>query len=276
MGRIAQLGSGAKRAGWMLTAPEKWLYRRGVLRVQRLALPDFLGIGLARSGTGWLWRNLIHHPEVQWRADREVGYFNSHFGRSVRSYASHFAAAGPGQRGDVTPGYAYLSPKRIEFVKALMPDAKVILLLREPLSRAWSEAMLHSVGKRDQPPTDFDWDEFSRSLIGLAQRADYVEILRRWEAVYSPDRIFVGFLDDIENEPLSVLRDLMEFLSLSTDVDWDSFPAAVKHNASIHTAVPQEYRELLAQIYLPRMEGMRVRFGKHVDAWQESLTDLDR
>lgn len=115
--------------------------------------PDFLVVGAKRGGTTSLWRYLCEHPGVRTlfpKPERIKGlyYFDENYSRGERWYRSHFPTAAtrslaarrlghPVVAGEASPYYLYhpLAPER---VAATVPDALVIVLLRDPVERAFS------------------------------------------------------------------------------------------------------------------------------------------
>lgn len=121
--------------------PDKWLYSTGILSGKTLCLPDFLGIGTQKAGTTWLRLNLLAHPEVfcstvrtggQW----ELHYFNNNFCKSLRFYSRFFEPGRDKVKGDITPNYCIIPRGRIRFIRRIMPDVKLIFLMRNPIDRA--------------------------------------------------------------------------------------------------------------------------------------------
>ncbi len=108
-----------------------------------MTLPTFLGIGVPRGGTTWLHALLETHPEIYMPSRRkEVRFFDAHFEQGTEWYESFFC--GPEQRGmfravgEVSPQYIYCEdcPRRIS---ELLPDVRLILMLRHPVDRAYSQ-----------------------------------------------------------------------------------------------------------------------------------------
>ena len=129
---------GALRLGW---------------RPRRVAhLPDFLGIGAQKAGTTWLHENLRCHPELYLPDAKELHYFDWDFHQSLRSYAEHFRDGADRVKGEITPGYSILSSIRIALIKDLMPDLRLLFLVRNPISRAWSQALMNLVGRTNRHP----------------------------------------------------------------------------------------------------------------------------
>jgi hypothetical protein len=105
--------------------------------------PDFVGVGTQRSGTSWWFRQIIIHPRVAW-ADgvhlKEVHYFDSLAGVDVLTpeqkelYTRYFPRPDFGHiAGEWTPRYAYdgVMPQ----IAQAVPDARVLVMLRDPVER---------------------------------------------------------------------------------------------------------------------------------------------
>ena len=107
-------------------------------------LPDFLGIGVQKGGTTTLQRLLEQHPQVYLPPCKELHYFSLHYGQGEAWYQQQFEAAAPDQRcGEITPYYLF-HPQVPARIHALLPEAKLIVLLRDPVERALSQ-VAHSM-----------------------------------------------------------------------------------------------------------------------------------
>lgn len=265
--RWRQLSSDLKRRAWVLTYPEKWLYRRGLLPLDRLTLPDVLGIGLARCGTTWLYWNLEAHPEIQKRSShKELHYFDDHFGRPLGWYSAQFGRAA-GVRVDVTPGYAHLSAERIGFVTDIMPDAKYIMLFRDPFEQAWSETLRRRVKARGITYEETDEDLVERTLKYVATVTNYVDALDRWQSFVPPEQLFIGFYEDVASRPKEFLTEVFDYIGIDSSVDWAHFPYAERANANKPIPLPPRYRSLLYEINRERIPALRERFGSRAEGW---------
>jgi hypothetical protein len=107
-----------------------------------LRYPDFFIVGAGKAGTTALWRYLSSHNEIYMTKDirfKELGYFSDNYGVSdEKKYLEFFSEAKPNQRiGESCHTYltAPESPKRI-FTK--LPNARIIIMLRDPVKRAYS------------------------------------------------------------------------------------------------------------------------------------------
>ncbi len=138
----------------------------GVRTSDRRPLPDFLIIGTKRGGTTSLWNYLIQHPLVPrlfpaWNT-KSAHYFEEHWGRGEAWYRSHFPTerqrealakrhGGPVRVGEAAPLYMF-HPLAAQRVAALMPTVKLIVLLRDPVERAyshWKERRTHGIEPLD-------------------------------------------------------------------------------------------------------------------------------
>ncbi len=128
-----------------------WLYRR--LTAPSRPLPDFLIVGAQRCGTSWTYRTLGEHPRIlrAWR--KEVQYFDRAraFARGPNWYRAHFPRRPPGHlTGEATPSYLYV-PAAMPRLAALVPHARLIVLLRDPVDRAYSHYQ-HQLPARHRAP----------------------------------------------------------------------------------------------------------------------------
>jgi len=106
-------------------------------------LPTFLGIGVPKAGTTWLYDLMAAHPNVYVSAKlKEVHYFDRHFAKGSEWYEGFFPSLRDSPQyaalGEVTPQYLYCQacPQRIA---AQLDHPQFILILRNPVKRAWSD-----------------------------------------------------------------------------------------------------------------------------------------
>lgn len=177
---------------------------------------DFVGIGAARCGTSWLTRCLGEHPAVFIPGKKELKYFDNDFlyEPTMRALRRHFTAAGPDVlRGEFSPRYM-TSRVGLERIAAACPDIRVIVSLRHPVDRMFSEYCFFRFNLKREPSSDFlsaldgpfGPEYFDRSL--------YAKHLEHVQQLFPPHRIHVVLYDDITERPLEVLDRLFEFLGI--------------------------------------------------------------
>lgn len=251
-------------------AVDRWSYAQGLRSAHHLALPDFLGIGAQKSGTSWLAENLRLHPEIFVSDEKEVHYFDRDYHRSLRYYASHFAKAGGRVKGEITPAYAILDPKMIRFIQKLMPDLRLIYIIRNPVERAWSQACMNLVSIPGRAFDEVGRNEFidhfrsPRSVL----RGDYQQCVDNWLDCFSEDQLLIEFFEDIARQPQQLLERVFDHLHVSQPVDWGLFPLNEKVFAGDTEPMPSEFREILADMYAGEMAALHQRFGEKTSAWQ--------
>ena len=259
-----------KRIRFVFSRVEKPLYWHGLLRVDRRRLPDFLGIGAGKSGTTWLYANLKNHPELYLPEVKELHYFaGSNFHQSVSAYLKFFKPGLGKVKGEISPSYATIPLPRIRFIHRLIPDLKIIFLLRNPVDRAWSHAKFPMVTGRNW---DFEsispefFFEFFRSRRCRAS-GEYTLLLRNWESFFPPEQIFIGFFEDIVSCPQQLLEQIFRFLGVSTRVDWETFPYRHRILPGADIPCPPEYVQFLRELYRDELERLEQRFGDRVKTW---------
>ncbi len=258
---------------WLLRphAPlEKWAYARGWLSTQGLRLPDFLCLGAQKAGTTWLHRNLAAHPEVYLPPGRkELRFFDQRFYLSVREYAALFEAAGQRRTGDITPNYGALPSSRIAFVRALLPGVRLILILRDPVERAWSHALMDLATSRGRAPAavaDWEWVAHFRSR-GSRRNGEYAAMLARWRARFPEPQLLVSFYDDLRDRPRELLARVFRHLGISDRVEWSRLPHAERIHGGPALAIPEAHRALLRELYRPDLERLADEFAEPVRSW---------
>jgi hypothetical protein len=149
-----------------MTMAHRLVHRAGMLG--RLATawgrsgPDFLIIGAQKCGTTSLYNYLLRHPNVAPASKRSIRFFDyePNWARGPVWYRSHFPFT-PGRRpltgrplvGESTPAYLF-HPLGGERVQKVAPHAQLIVLLRNPVDRAYSH--YHHMRRRGREPLGFE------------------------------------------------------------------------------------------------------------------------
>lgn len=216
-------------------------------------LPDFLGVGAVKAGTTWLYRNLYQHPALYLPVTKPIRYFDRHADKPIETYQAIFKPGADRLRGEFTASYSVLPMATIVRIHDLMPQAKLIFLMREPKARAWSEAKMEfSVirGFGAKPISDDDYCDFIASEQ-CRSRGDYCTILAHWMSVFPTSRIFVGLFDDVRDRPRELLSQVLDFLGVASDIDYAAFPVEQKIFEGLAATMPDRCRRLLDDMYQP-------------------------
>jgi hypothetical protein len=238
--------------------------------------PDFLGIGAQKAGTTWLHHNLQKHPEI-WVPTREdlpkgkteVHYFDKWLDKGLlddRSYALLFERGRGRITGDITPAYSILDERRIHHAHTLMPDAKIIFLMRNPVERTWSQTIqfFDRRGVKVQSLSESRLLHFF-SLKGVRLRSSYLYILKNWQKFYPEEQFFVGFLEDIHFYPDRLLHRLYRFLGASVSADYRITRDKIFSKGT--QELPTRLAAHLAQAYHEDLRKLDERFGGYASFW---------
>lgn len=275
--------------------------------------PDFLGIGAMRSGSTWLHRNLRAHPGLWLPPIKELHYFDCHAGgprlnkfsrdhlrRRLRAYRhpralrletllwdlryflrrrddawyrSLFRPARGRVAGEITPRYSILEPQAIAGVAALLPEVKLIFVMRDPLARSWSQVTRGALAELGPAARELPVAEWKRRLSseGVRRRSDYPAILRSWSAHVDADRIFLAFFEEIGTAPRELLTRLFDFLGVAAPgaVWFGAERVAGRASATPGERIPMpaEIRRHLAAEYEPVLRELHERFGGAASRW---------
>jgi hypothetical protein len=197
-------------------------------------LPDFVVIGAQRAGTTSLYWYLVQHPDIASAYTKEIHYFDRHHARSVRWYRAHFPRDGRGRiTGEATPYYLF-HPQVPARLAGALPDVKLIVVLRDPVDRAYShywhsrrfgreslsfEAAIEAEPKRLEGETerlaaDPHYASPSHEWFSYQARGRYADQLAAWMRHVPRDRFLVIESEELFRAPARVLEATTRFLGL--------------------------------------------------------------
>lgn len=287
---------------------------------EAVPIPSFLGIGVPRAGTSWLYAALQHHPKLWLPPIKELHYFDSladsldegfdlpkmsyrvrkHGRQRLKSYLSaprHFTTSlawdlrfffGDGSQewyvalftdaarrgyfvGEVTPAYALLPPEIIRNIYNISPRARIILILRDPVSRTWSNLARYAK-KHD---VSLGRDEIRQRIRNRqnVSRSQYNRMLDNWLDVFPRERVFIGFFEDLADSPREFIDQVYAFLGV------ERLGAALPRDlvAPVHTGtdaigeIPDWVFAELANAHEPELRRLRERLGGRAVAWHKRV-----
>ena len=204
------------------------------------ALPNFIIIGGVRCGTTSLYYNICKHPSVLPAAYDEIGFFDDNFHLGINWYRSMFPTrkkikkihqqTGKAITGEDTPFYIW-NKDVIKRIKGFLPDVKLIVILRNPIDRAYSN---YQMSVRDGNETK-SFEEVVKNEIRLFNtkrdnkeevnnleykksylaKGFYYEQLKHWFKMFNRKQIHVLFTENLRDNPDDTIRDIYKFLGLS-------------------------------------------------------------
>ncbi|CAK8684810.1 unnamed protein product [Clavelina lepadiformis] len=220
-------------------------------------LPRIIGIGVEKCGTGALYQFLDHHPFIRTSSNIEAHYFDfvpeADRAENLHIYLDRLPLAEPhAYVFEKSPAYFSFPPDEIPaMIKKVVPEAKILLILCEPVARVLSDFEQHVAvyKKRGKHPKikyfqNADeyvakylpivnryigkWDEkeaLAKSqqllyyhktdfLTGIITTGLYALHLKRWFQHYDQSNLMVIDGEDLFNDPGSVVEDVQEFVGL--------------------------------------------------------------
>lgn len=257
--------------------------------------PGFLIIGGQRCGTTSMYRTLSTHPAVLKAVlHKGVHYFDTSYPRGWNWYRGHFPLRATAARVERRTGtrpltfesspYYMFHPLAAERFNSDLPDAKVIILLRDPVERAYS-AHAHELargyetedfetaleledarlaGEAERIIADPAYVSHSHQHHGYLQRGRYVDHLERLEKLLGRDRMHVVDSHRFFTDPEPVYDAVLEFLGLPHT----GYPVFERHNARPRSPMPAALRARLRDHFEPYDERLEAWLG-HSVSWRE-------
>lgn len=220
--------------------------------------PDFIGIGAFRSGTSSLAIALRQHPEIDVWKYKECYYWNKRYNKQSFSwYQSQFHQGKIS--GEITPSY-FVQTDVIDRIKKHLPNAKFLLLLRDPVQATISAYWMRH-----------NWRKVRISLETLAKqmangdrpswvhRYDYPMLLTQWLGVFDREQFWIARSEDVWSNPQLHLNSLWQFLDVS-QIDTTEYP----HRAHIQRKekASEKTIKILESVFRPLNESLPDMIGQ--------------
>lgn len=224
-------------------------------------MPNFFIIGAAKSGTTTLYHYLKQHPQIYMTPVKETNFFafeeekldftGVKVNESTKSYQKEIITDIYSYRqqfenvnqeiaiGESCPSYLYI-PKAAENIKRYTPQAKVIVILRDPIERAYSN-FLHNIRERSEY-----YDNFSQAIEAESWRIKngwwwgfhyvqislYYEQVKRYFDLFGKSQVEVYLFHQLKNKPQLLLCDICQFLAIEHEQSVAQYSKLEKHNST--------------------------------------------
>ena len=224
-------------------------------------LPNLIIIGAMRSGTTSLHFYLDQHPEIAMSRIKELNFFVESkawpctWHKGADWYAKQFNDNSP-IRGEASPIYSSFpwfdgAPARLH---ALIPETKIIYLLRDPVERLISDfRLLESWGVWDCGIADIMGDLEGN---GMAQRSRYFMQLEKYLEYFPAEQIHIATFEDLISNKRETLREMFRFLGVDENFDTPQFDKVLNEtrtNAPPRTRVGRKLRKIWITAVLYRV-----------------------
>lgn len=244
--------------------------------------PTFICIGVQKSGTHSLINYLSSHPDI-YMERYEIHFFDNPQNNITNKEISEYEQIFQTDKliiGEKTPSYSYLQ-FAMDRIYNYNPNIKLILILREPISRAFSQynMNLNLIGKtlddvnEQQIHSDFEKEELIK-LSELTQSGNYFiirglydEIIEYILSKFSQNNLYIGISEEIKKDKLNEYNKIIKFLggNVLNGINgiMDGNIGEYKKN------IPKSLEQKLYNIYKPHNEKLYKILGRKIDIWEE-------
>jgi hypothetical protein len=224
-------------------------------------LPGFVIIGTQKGGTSSLYHYLTSHPDSAPAFTKEVHFFNRWHHKGIDWYRAFFPLeAEAAITGEASPNYL-VHPPSAGRLGAALPQAKVIIMLRNPVDRAYSQYRMQrrrgserrsfELAIADEPPRQLDDDgdlDLAWARAAYRGRGLYADQIEPWLEAIVPARLLVLRSEDFFADPSSVYRETTDFLGMRP---WLPDRFCVLQEGGDHEPLMPEIAIRLAEWYEP-------------------------
>jgi hypothetical protein len=182
---------------------------------------DFIGIGAQRCATTWISQCLKEHPQICFSLKKEVDFFTREE-KDLKYYKSFFDhCLNKKVRGEFSPQYMhpeYVSvEKTAQRIKKNFPDVKLMVCLRNPIERAYSQYFLEkSPGEKPSLPPTFE-EAISKNFHNCVKAGFYYTLLKPYLDLFPRKNILILIYEDIKKDPLKFIQSIYSFLEIDSN-----------------------------------------------------------
>jgi hypothetical protein len=253
-------------------------------------LPNAVILGAQKAGTTTLFDLLARHPFVLTSCIKEVHFFDLQQARGLDWYRAHFPLArqaenlgSPGLHPvvlEASPYYLFhpAVPARLTRV---LPHARLIVLLRDPVARAWSHywhertrgyewrspeaalarESLRLAGEEERLLADQKYQSHAHRHFSYVGRSRYAAQLERWFAHFPREQVLVLRSEDLFSCPATIVTKVLRFLGLAPPAEPDPQQWAGALNVGHYQPLPRALRKHLGTQLEPASEALRTLLG---------------
>jgi len=228
-------------------------------------LPNFLVIGAMRCATGWIRQCLNEHPDI-FIARLETHFFDRNFENGLGWWEeTHFSDYNDERAvGEKTATYLH-DPRVPRRIANIIPEAKLICCLRDPIDRTFSHYLMWARDRSDTNTPNFS--EVATIESDFVQRSLYFKQLRWFLEEFPREKILIKIYEDKEKAPLPFIQDIFRYLDVDStfippSLDLQIKPGAIENvnrfwfatsRVLLHPSAPRTFKKLYKKIR-PRWE----------------------
>jgi len=252
-------------------------------------LPDFLIIGFVKCGTTSLYEYLLQHPSIYPPAGKEIDYFDRLYEKGINWYKVNFPLKLNSSivknlvgknftTGEASPRYIE-HPYALDRIKKTIPHAKFIILLRNPIDRAFSQYNQNlnngyeylsfedaiklekerTKGRYEKMQSDKTYYSWDYDLFAYQEHGIYVDKIKRWVDTFSKDQFLILQSEEFLKNTSVVYNKVLKFLNLPKwePVDYKLYKQQVYKKQKIDPVL----RKQLEEYFKPHNERLNKLLG---------------
>lgn len=237
-------------------------------------LPDFIIIGAPKCGTSWLQGGLGHHPHVI-TVPEEIEYFSLHLDYPFEWYAEHFARRldemkdakrAPYLLGEKSARYCAMPLENIRHLYERLPDTRLILMTRDPVSRHWAHAKQFFAKRKLINPDQAVLSMRRRKLFNFFETmrplGEFSNIIANWTSVYPKEQLLVLSQEKALTSPQEILDAVREHLGLAADFEPDSLAFMTRQrNRGPNVQMPADVAKFLEEMFASERQWLHDFYG---------------
>jgi hypothetical protein len=250
-------------------------------------LPTFVGLGSQRSASTWLHSVLKAHPQITMTSRKEVAYFGKQIQwHNLNWYTDLFRDPSglPTRaiRGDISPWYSRLRRHSVESLRRMIPDLKAVLIIRNPIARSWSQAMVELSFRKDVPADQVPIGRILRHVVRRRTNRynDYQPVIELWDDVFGAGCVHVDIFDKVKTDPNGLLQGILKHVGADRDLRVadellkEQVASTEKAIKGVKVEMPEFMRWLLATQWLEPTRRLNAKLDGMVDSWVKEMEEI--
>jgi hypothetical protein len=242
--------------------------------------PTYLCIGVQKGGTTSLINYLNIHPEI-YMLFGELHFFDKNYNDGIENYEKNFKTSKK-IIGEKTPIYCY-DKKSIDRIYNHYPNIKLIIFLREPISRAYSQWNMYQTLIKNHPNTNKSFIDCINSDLqqnidiqnesDILQRGYYYNQIKYILNIFPKKNLYIGISEEIKKNKNLEYNKIYKFLGASGGIQ-------IKQNLDNHigfynSKIKIEDAQFLYKIYKPHIEKLYTLLGRRIESWDNYYSTIN-
>jgi len=200
-------------------------------------------------------------------------------------------------RGDISPWYSRLRRHSVESLRRMIPDLKAVLIIRNPIARSWSQAMIElsirqnvvassipllASFRKDVPADQVPIGRILRHVVRRRTNRynDYQPVIELWDDVFGAGCVHVDIFDKVKTDPNGLLRGILKHVGADPDLPVpdevlkDQVASTEKAIKGVTVEMPEFMRWLLATQWLEATRRLNAKLDGMVDGWVKEMEEI--